>query len=164
MTAVSSEEYEDYKNGKESPGYRTVSSDPTQIGVGGNPDHKMVMAWADDKHEFTYVHRSFGMTHADHTFMLGDKETGNIVSRLMLKDSGEVQGVETHPDYRRQGLATKLYDFAKRTHEKIPTIPAPKHSESRTNLGQQWAKSTGDELPPLRSRVSARDYRGARWE
>jgi len=138
--------------------------DPTKRVVGDDPNHRVVMAWADKDHEYTYIHRNMGMTRNEHTFWLGDKTTGKVVARMFLNKDGEVDGIETHPKYRRQGLATKLYNFVKETHERIPSIPAPKHSTSRTNLGQQWAKSTGEELPPLQKRVAASDYKGAHWE
>ena len=138
--------------------------DPTKTHIGDDPNHRQVMAWADKDHEFTYVHKSLGMTHADHTFWLSDKESGKVLSRLFLRNDGNIDGIETHPKYRRQGLATKLHDFARRVHDDIPSIPAPVHSTSRTNLGQQWAKSTGEEVPALKHRVPAGDYKGARWE
>jgi len=45
-----------------------------------------------------------------------------------------VNMIKVHPDYRRHGIATALWDFA-RQHE-----PELQHSEFRTGLGDQWVQ------------------------
>ena len=106
-----------------------------------------------------------------HAFQMRDAY-GNLLGHLNLDDTGQIEQVETHPEVRRQGIATTLYNHAKDVNEKDPSIPAPKHSGSRTQLGDRWAKAIakaeGAHLQPLGSRgvVPKNTYqmRGAMWE
>jgi GNAT superfamily N-acetyltransferase len=49
-------------------------------------------------------------------------------------DHGEVQKVDVHPDYQNHGVATKLFDLAKRIE---PTL---RHSVTQTPAGAAWSK------------------------
>lgn len=110
----------------------------------------------DDKHRIDYYHY-FTRQHP-HFFILSDKKSGKMLSNLNLDEEGKVQGVETHPDYRRQGLARKLWDYAKSQSEM--GIPEPKHSATRTKEGEEWAKKIGGELPKRGRLLSARQMQG----
>lgn len=65
---------------------------------------------------------------------------------------GEIEDIETHPDYRRQGIATAMYRTAQdwsRQNGQIGLV----HSSTRTHAGNEWAVAVGDqpyepELPP----------------
>lgn len=57
-------------------------------------------------------------------------------------ESGEVVELIVHQDYRRQGIATKLWVLAKKS--------GAVHSEWRTKEGQAWALSLGEQLPKWR--------------
>lgn len=142
------------------------SPDPANTQIGDNPKHKMLMAWKSEDelgtHTFHYHHGAMGFGTARHNYSMHDAE-GNFVGTMGLDHTGEIQHIEIHPDLRRQGLATKLYNFGHEIHEEIPTIPAPKHSDSRTASGDAWARAVGGELPPRESEVEDHDYRSARW-
>lgn len=49
--------------------------------------------------------------------------------------------ISVRPSHRRQGIATNLLRLAKRR------FPDLRHSPDRTEMGDAWAQSTGDELP-----------------
>ena len=98
----------------------------------------------DDQHEIAY-HHYFTRQHP-HFFILSDKKSGKMLANMNLDAKGKLQGIETHPDYQRQGLATKLWNYAKSQSD--IGIPEPKHSDARTKAGEAWAKKVGGELPP----------------
>ena len=110
----------------------------------------------DDEHRIDYYHY-FTRQHP-HFFVLSDKESGKILSNMNLDEKGVVQGVETHSEHRRQGLARKLWDYAKASSD--IGIPEPKHSSARTKEGEAWAKKIGGELPPRGRLLSARQMQG----
>lgn len=110
----------------------------------------------DETHRIDYYHYLNKQT--PHFFVLHDKKSGKIVSNLTLDEEGKVQGVETHPEFRRQGLATKLWDYAKSRSD--IGIPEPKHSSMRTREGEAWAKKIGGDLPKRGRLLSARQMQG----
>lgn len=110
----------------------------------------------DDKHRIDYYHW-FTPQHP-HFFILSDKESGKMLSNLTLDEKGKVSGVETHPKYQRQGLATKLWNYAKERSDM--GIPEPQHSSMRTRAGEAWAKKIGGELPQRGRLLSARQMQG----
>lgn len=55
-------------------------------------------------------------------------------------DDGRVEDLYVNPKYRRQGFATKLWNEAV-NHSKMNCIAKPAHSETRTHLGDLWAKT-----------------------
>lgn len=70
---------------------------------------------------------------------LGDINVGGISWRANY----EIESLWVGPDYRRQGIATELYEKAQEhTEGKI------KHSAYRTREGDAWARSVGGYLPP----------------
>lgn len=111
----------------------------------------------DDAHRIDYYH--YLTPQHPHFFTLTDKESGKILSNMNLDEEGKVQGVETHPDYRRQGLAKKLWDYAGSRSD--IGIPEPKHSTMRTKEGEVWAHGVGGEVPKRVGRLlSARQMQG----
>ena len=57
---------------------------------------------------------------------------------------GEVRTVFTDDRFRRQGLATALWDVAARLGME------PRHAGNRTDDGDGWARRVGGDLPPRR--------------
>ena len=106
-----------------------------------------------------------------HAWQMRDSK-GNLLGHLNIDSSGLIEQVETHPEVRRQGIATALYNAAKEASLKDPSIPMIRHSSNRTQLGDRWAKSIskteGSDLRPLSGgRVVPKDtyqMRGAMWE
>lgn len=103
----------------------------------------------DDKHRIEYYH--YATPAHPHWFVLSDKQSGKYLSNMNLNEKGEVEAIETHPKYRKQGLATKLWDYAKSTTD--IGVPEPKHSRLRTKSGEEWAKKVGGEVPPRSGRL-----------
>jgi GNAT superfamily N-acetyltransferase len=99
----------------------------------------------DDSHRIDYYHY-FTPMHP-HFFVLSDKHSSQIISNMTLDTEGKVSGVETHPKYQRQGLATKLWNYAAKRGDM--GIPTPQHSTIRTEAGDKWAHKIGGEVPPL---------------
>lgn len=66
-------------------------------------------------------------------------------------DAGEVSWLRTEKEFRRKGVATAMFNHAKELD------PSVKHSTTRTNSGDKFAKSTGDPVPPLKNRIQFRD-------
>ena len=71
---------------------------------------------------------------------------GNIAG-TMTWNHREVQSVDVVPDFRRQGVATAMWQEGHRMAGEVKSIPTPKHSSQRTNAGDAWAKSVGGRLP-----------------
>lgn len=61
-------------------------------------------------------------------------------------DNGEIGDVVVDAAHRRRGLATRLLRAAK-DHAREHDLPALQHNVVRTDAGEAWAKSTGDQLP-----------------
>lgn len=145
--------------------------DPTKIQMGDNPKHKMFMSWGIKHNGQNYVvqyhHGSMGFGSAEHNYGMweaNDKfEAGAHVGLMALHHDGEISSIEIHPEKRRQGLATKLYTFGHDLHNDIDSIPAPQHSEARTESGDAWAKSVGGEVPHSAFHVEDHNFRANRW-
>jgi GNAT superfamily N-acetyltransferase len=130
--------------------------------------------------DFQAGHGQYPITYIPHTNRDGDPmhafqmrdDLGNLLGHLNLDKTGVIEQIETHPEVRRQGIATALYNYAKDASSKDPSIPAPRQSGARTQLGDRWAKSItkaeGVPLKPLGGgRVVPKDtytMRGAMWE
>jgi GNAT superfamily N-acetyltransferase len=104
-----------------------------------------------------------------HTFQMRDTND-NLLGHLSLDASGMIQQIETRPEYRRQGIATMLYNHAVAASQTNPAIPTPRHSSSRTPSGNAWAKAvarqSNEPLVPQSKKVSPDTYtmRAAMWE
>ena len=111
----------------------------TEIQQGPQPK-----SWNDGTHKVDY-YPWFTGAHP-HFYVLSDAKSGQLLSNMALGESGEVLGLETHPKYRNQGLATKLWTTAQKNH-KEQKLPAPRHSKTMTKSGEAWAQKVGGELP-----------------
>jgi ribosomal protein S18 acetylase RimI-like enzyme len=67
-------------------------------------------------------------------------------------NTGEIQNVETDPNYQRLGVANTMLAEAKEA-AKLHGLMPPVHSSNRTDEGQAWAKATKEKLP-RRKRVN----------
>ena len=149
-----------------------VENDPTKIQAGEHPDHKLLMAWKvtddnGDSHTIQYHHGRMGFGTSAHNFTMHDADD-HFVGTMGLDEKGRIQHIETHPEMRRKGLATKLYKFATDLHNDISSIPAPVHSTMRTKSGDKWARAVGgawegndvydDHI------ISDDKYRHSRWD
>lgn len=56
-------------------------------------------------------------------------------------DTGRVEGIQTHENFARRGVATGMWNLAKQLHEQIGTVQ-PAHSETQTSDGEAWAEKT----------------------
>jgi len=104
-----------------------------------------------------------------HAFQMRDAHD-NLLGHLNLDSSGMIQQIETRPEFRRQGIATALYNHAVAASQTNPAIPTPRHSGSRTPSGNAWARAvarrSNEPLVPQRTKVSPSTYamRAAMWE
>jgi hypothetical protein len=67
---------------------------------------------------------------------------GTPVGHLVW-DNHDISTIEVAPRHRRKGIATAMYDMAK----KLPTKEDIYHSETRTEKGDAWAKTTSSYFP-----------------
>lgn len=72
---------------------------------------------------------------------------GDDLAYIDWEPSGELYFIKVPAEYRRQGIATKLWEHAQE-HARSFNLPPLIHSEYRTNEGDAWAKSFGEKLPP----------------
>ena len=82
--------------------------------------------------------------------------TGKIISRggkgqvvgtiKWHPQTGSINWVRTHPDYRGLGVASTLMEKANKLSADTG-IKAPKHSIHRTEEGDKWAKAVGGKVP-----------------
>jgi hypothetical protein len=72
---------------------------------------------------------------------------GLVVGTLQWHpQTGDVNWVRTHQDYRGLGVATTMWEKAHKLSADTG-IKAPKHSKHRTEEGEAWAKQVGGEMP-----------------
>lgn len=136
--------------------------------VNNNPEHKSMLSWrvTDDRgvHEIDYAHKSSGLTRSEHEYAMFEDHNGkpHLVGKMALDKSGRIQNIEIHPDRRRQGLASKLFEVGQEVHKSISSIPEPTHSEARTKEGDAWARAKG--AKPAEERVPQSDYRNISFQ
>lgn len=70
------------------------------------------------------------------------RDEHTVIGFLMWdgNEDGRIEDLYISPEYRRQGLATKLWHEAT-AYSKIHYLSKPAHSETRTQLGDLWAKT-----------------------
>jgi ribosomal protein S18 acetylase RimI-like enzyme len=78
-------------------------------------------------------------------------ELGEDLAYLDWEPSGELYYIKVPAEYRRQGLATRLWESAQVV-ARESGLPPLTHSEYRTNDGDAWAQAVGGVLP---SRINA---------
>jgi GNAT superfamily N-acetyltransferase len=64
--------------------------------------------------------------------------------------TGEILGIDVHPQFRRQGIATAMLGEARRIAGETRGVRPPRHSPDRTEAGEAWARSLGERLPARR--------------
>jgi GNAT superfamily N-acetyltransferase len=69
-------------------------------------------------------------------------------------DNGVIKDIQVHPEHRRKGVATAMWNFAQsQVKPQTPgvdyadDVKAPQHSTERTPEGDAWAKSVGGRIP-----------------
>lgn len=70
--------------------------------------------------------------------------------------TGELKNIFVEPNWRRQGMATALWNQGKELSANTRGVVQPKHSPDRTDEGDLWAKSTGDRVPEQKSKPTHR--------
>jgi hypothetical protein len=66
--------------------------------------------------------------------------------------TGAINMIEVNGKYRGLKVATHMFELAKKQ-SSIMGVPEPVHSDIRTPAGDAWAKSTGMNVPAIRSGV-----------
>jgi len=116
-------------------------------------------AWRSGGHEYTYVGGRHPMATSAHSLLMHNADPAKgkqLLSKLDMDSSGKIGSIETNPEERRQGHATKLLNFAKHLSTKFEDFPEPKHSENLTGEGAAWANANGAEN--LSANVSKRQF------
>ena len=73
-------------------------------------------------------------------------ELADDLAYIEWEPGGELYYIKVPAEYRRQGVATRLWKSAQE-HARESGLPSLTHSQYRTNDGDSWAKSLGEELP-----------------
>lgn len=72
----------------------------------------------------------------------------DVIGRLeWYPKSRTVKDVFVEEPFRRQGVATGLWNEAHRIAKETRGVQPPRHSSQRTNAGTAWAKTVGGRLP-----------------
>ena len=83
----------------------------------------------------------------NYTHQYTAQHKGEEAGFMHVGEAGGVIDINVHPDHRRKGVATSLWNHALSMAGQInpdgERIPYPEHSEHRTEEGESWAKSTG---------------------
>ena len=125
-----------------------------------HPDKPVAESWDSSEHHRVDYIPNLTRQHP-HFYLLSDKQTGKYISNMVVGHEGKVEGLETHPKFRRQGHAKELWNAAQEHAETTAGVPTPKHSTLRTRAGEAWAKSVGGEVPErTQGLLSARQMRG----
>ena len=82
----------------------------------------------------------------NHTITAYTDRGNNAGSMEWSKSSGQIEDLFVHPEARRQGIASHMWDLAHQVSKEAGT-PVPHHSSERTPDGNSWAKSVGGRLP-----------------
>ena len=84
-----------------------------------------------------------------HSVVARHPEEGDVGHFYWHPQSGEIKDVLVQGGHEGKGLATQMYHIAKAT-SKSQSLPSPKHSATRTQAGDAWAKKVGGVIPPLK--------------
>lgn len=105
---------------------------------------------------------------AEHMVQAVHPQTGEVIGKMTwwektVANAGEIDKIDVAENYRRMGIGTSMLNKAKELSQVDENIPFPIHSATRTEMGEAWARSTGDILPPrvgeeaaVAARVSSR--------
>ena len=87
---------------------------------------------------FSYTKDSVHVVNAKH------RASNVLVGELVWTEpKGRVEGIQVHPDHQHAGVATAMWNEAKR-YATDNGAAEPKHSDSQTKEGKAWAKKVGD--------------------
>lgn len=101
---------------------------------------------ADPKESYPYNTPHFDTPHRV-LANTGEKTVGQI--SWSPREDGRIRDVYVQPAFRRQGIATRLFEKAQHLSTQFDDVMSPKHNASRTVSGDAWAKSVGGELPEI---------------
>jgi ribosomal protein S18 acetylase RimI-like enzyme len=113
---------------------------------------KLAMAAPTPKLDITHKEYSDGggMVEARHPGAQHNWKGGkSLVGYLQYNPDGEIAYIETHPDYRRHGIADAMYDYADQFVQNLH------HSRERSGLGDLWVEHERDR--------SARNIHAMAW-
>ena len=92
--------------------------------------------------------------------LYGDGQNSETLSvRATHPDHGDVGHLYWHPrtgtirdvlvmgEHQGKGIATQMFKTAQETAATTRGVPAPKHSQDRTDAGDAWAKKVGGRVP-----------------
>jgi len=85
----------------------------------------------------------------DHLITAHHNESGEEVGYMMYGSNGYVDDIYVHPEHRRRGVATAMWEHAKSLAAK-KQAPYPQHSDQRSLEGEAWSKSTGNDYEPAK--------------
>lgn len=95
-------------------------------------------------------HYDAGHVTGEHRILAQHPKHGMIGEMTWDPDTGVIDEIQVShdPDFRRQGVATAMWNHA---HANVnpKKVKPPRHNASRTKEGDEWAKSVGGHLPPL---------------
>lgn len=99
-----------------------------------------------DFHNLGFHYEKIGSLH-----YLEAHKDGEVVGKLnWAHKSGNITGIYVPKEFRRQGVATALYNEGTRLSQSSRGVPKPKITDDRTDLGEAWSKSLGARLPKRR--------------
>lgn len=75
------------------------------------------------------------------TLLAAENSDGKEIGYMVLGKNGRILELEVLPDFRRQGVATRLWNEAK-----LAGLN-PQHDSWRSPAGDAWAASVGGEIP-----------------
>ena len=131
----------EHKAGPYQGGHKFVFAPSTHRSMNGVPYHQ-VTAWEPGTEHHA------GDPAYEKPYYDEKRPEGSQVGLIRwMHTNGNVQSIEVHPDHRRQGLGTELWDRANQVAKDTRGVVAPKHSKERTNEGEAWARSVSPRLP-----------------
>jgi hypothetical protein len=95
--------------------------------------------------QFSYSKEDYGESSPMHQ-IVANTEEGIPVGTLKW-DKRRIRELDVSPDFRREGIATAMWQEGHRLASENTRIPKPRHSSDRTEAGDAWAKSVGGRLP-----------------
>jgi len=77
------------------------------------------------------------------------EEGSDYVGELEWFPHGQtISNIFVEANYRRQGIATGMWNYAHEMAKTTRGVQPPKHSMDRTDEGDAWARSVSKRLPP----------------
>lgn len=105
-------------------------------------------ALSPDQFHFTKATPRSMEAQADQTKMYHQLHvTGVGASMYWHPKTGEIKNIGVPSDQQRRGVATQMWREAHRIAGETRGVRAPRHSPTRTDAGDAWARSLGGRLP-----------------